>query len=425
MTPELRAALLAVAEARAALNAADEPTDELRAALTTADNALAELLRADPPNDPDPIPVNGNGDGPEDPEARERRELRSRASVGRILALRAGQSIIDGAEAEVAAAHGCAPGRIPVEMILGDLTEERAASGANQVQSTNTAPIAPNVFKTALARELGISQPTVPAGIAAYPYISGDGAAGPALPGEADANNAKAATVSVASIWPARVTGTIEWQVEDAAVLGDLETALRANIRSVMEDAMDTQLLSGTGNQSVGRKATPDAAGLKGLLTQYPAVQPADKPVSTVAQIVAAATGMLDGTYAERFGDIRLFTSVGAARFLKGILRVEEDAEDMVQYLERSFASLRYSARIADNAAATGKAGYAALLGHRTSRGLGGIAPVWQGIETIVDQITQAAKGVVSVTLRMQMGGVLVLRSSAYTVATLKTVVGT
>lgn len=413
--------MLAVAEARAALNAADEPTDELRSALTTADNALAELLRADP--EPDPIRLNGDGTEP-DAEERERIELRQRASVGRLLALRAGQQVIDGAEAEVAAAHGCPPGRIPVAMLLPDLAEERAASGANQVQSTTTAPIAPNVFKTALARELGIAQPTVPAGIQAYPYISGDTAAGPALAGAADANNAQAATVKVATIWPARITGTVEWQVEDAAVLGDLETALRGNLRSVMEDAMDTQLLSGTGNQSVDRKATPDAAGLKGLLTQYPAVQPSAKSVSTVANIVALATAMLDGVYAERFGDIRLFTSTGAARFLKGLLRVDESAEDMVQYLERSFQSLRYSARIPDGAAVTGKAGYAALLGHRTSRGLGGIAPVWEGIETIVDQVTQAAKGVIAVTLRMQMGGVLVLRSDAYSVATLATVAG-
>lgn len=422
MTPEIRAALLAVAEARAAINEADEPTAEQRQALNDADSALADLLRADP--DPDPVPVDP-ADGATDPEARERVELRARASVGRILALRAGQHVVDGAEAEVAEAHGCAPGRIPVEMILPDL-EERAASGVNQVQSTTTAPIAPNIFKTPLARELGISQPTVGAGIQAYPYISGDGSAGPALPGATDANNAKAAAVSVATIWPARITGTIEWQMEDAAVLGDLETALRANLRSVMEDAMDTQLLTGDGNQSVQRKAVPDKAGLRGLLTQYPATASADKPPSTVDQIVALATAMLDGTYAERFGDIRMFTSVGAARFLKGLLRnAAGGSEDMVEYLESSFQSLRYSARIADVAPSSGKAGYAAVLGHRTSRGLGAIAPVWQGIETIVDQITGAAKGVTAVTLRMQMGGVLVLRSGAYTVATLKTVVGT
>ena len=424
MTPELRAALLAVAEARAALNAADEPTDELRSALTTADNALTELLRADP--DPDPIPIGPSGDSLT-AEDRERAELRSRASVGRLLSLRAGGQVVDGAEAEVAAAHDCQPGRIPVEMLFGDHgREDRAASGAGDVQATNTHPIAPSIFVTRMARELGISTPTVPAGIQAYPYISTDGSAGPALPGAADANNAKAAAVSVSSIWPARITGTIEWQVEDAVLLGDLETALRANIRSVLEDAIDTQLITGTGDGSVARAASPSKAGLKGLLTQYPAVQPSSKPVNTVPEIVALAAAMLDGTYAERFGDVRLFTSIRAAGFLKGLLRNSDGGDqDMIQYLEDSYAGLRYSARIAGGAATTGKAGYDPMLAHRTSRGIGGIAPIWQGIETIVDQVTQAAKGIIGVTLRMQMGGVLVLRSGAYKTATLKTVVGT
>ena len=426
MTPELRAALLAVAEARAAINAAEEPTPEQRQALTDADAALAELLRADP--DPDPLPVNDPAD-PATPEERERRELRGRARVGRILSLRSAGHSIDGAEAEVAEAHDCPVGRIPVEMLFDDygVREDRAASAAGNVQSTNTHPIAPSIFLTALARRMGISTPTVPAGIQAYPYISADGSAGPALPGAADANNAKAAGVSVSTIWPARITGTIAWRMEDAALLGDLESALRANIRAVMEDAMDKELVAGTGDGSVGRGNNVSTAGLKGLLTSYPAVAPSDADkakASTVDNIVAGTVGLLDGTYAESFAAIRLLTSTGAAKYLKGLLRGQATDTDMLQYLESTFASVGYSARMPDTAASSGVAGYAPVLAHRTSRGIGGIAPVWQGIETIVDQVSGAAKGETSVTLRMLMGGVLVLHSAAYETFTLKTAVG-
>lgn len=425
MTPELRAALLAVSEARAALNAADEPTDELRAALTEADAALAELLAADP--EPDPVPV--NPDAP-DAEERERIELRERASVARMISLRAGGQAVDGAEAEVAAAHGIVPGRIPVEMLLNLRREERAASAAGEVQATNTHPIAPGVFLTDLAMRMGIANPTVPAGVQAYPYISTDAKAGPALPGAADANNEAAAAVSVSTIWPARITGSIKWRVEDAVLLADLETALRGNLRSVLEDAIDTQLVSGTGDGSVSRAATPTKAGLKGLLTQYPATEPTggDKAkADTAATLVTLAASFLDGRYAERFRDLRFFTSTTAARFLKTLLRNTGGASerDMVEYLEDTYGSLTYSNRLPSTDAQTGVAEYSPFLAHRTSRGLGGIAPVWQGVEAIVDQITGAAKGEIAVTLRMQMGGVLVLRSEAYKAGTIKTAAGT
>lgn len=424
MTPELRAALLAVHEARAALNAADEPTDELRSALTDADAALAELLRGEDP--PDPIPVR---DGPEeDAESRERRELRERASVARMLSLRASRSVVDGAEAEVAEAHGIPAGRIPVEMLfdLGD-REERAASASGQVQATNTHPIAPNVFITDLAMRLGISTPTVPAGVQAYPYITGNASAGAALPGATDANNAQAAAVSVETIWPSRITGTVQWRVEDAVLLGDLETALRGNLRSVMEQAIDTQLISGAGDGSVDRGKNVTTAGLKGLLTQYPATEPtgADKAkAATAANVVSLVTGLLDGIYAERFGDLRLFSTPRAAQYLKGLLRIAQDPMDMLMWVENVASSFTSSARLSSTDAASGVAEYSPFLAHRTARGLGGIAPIWQGIETIVDEITGAAKGEIAVTLRMQMGGVLVLRDDAYVAGTLKTAAG-
>lgn len=427
MNERIIRALREVAEARAAINGAESPTEEMRARLTAADAALVAALQDDSPA-PDPLPIDPNAP---DPEERERIELRGRASVGRILSLRAGQSIIDGAEAEVAAAHGCAPGRIPVEMLFGN-REDRAASAANQVQATVTNPIAPNIFRSALARELGISTPTVGAGVQAYPYISGNTSAAAALPGAADANSGTAATVSVATIYPARITGTVEWRMEDAAVLSDLEAALRANLRQVLEDAMDTQLLSGDGNQSTNRPAnnTPTSAGLRGILTQYAVAAPsnADKAkADTVTTLIPKLIAMLDGIYAERFQDIRLFTSVPGIRFLKSLVRIQAGtigAEDLVEYINRDFGGLRGSAGIPGVAAASGVAAYSRLLGHRTSRGLGGVAPIWQGIEAIVDQISGASKGETSVTLRMQMGGVLVLRSDAYTVTTLKTAAG-
>lgn len=406
-----------LSEARIAVNTADEPTDEQRAALVAADRALAAALESDGDGDGDPSLATTDGSAAEDDE---RAELRARASVGRMI--QSGGR--DGAEAEVSAAYDLPAGRIPLQLIWPDAGEEDRAVSTTGTQTTNQQPIAPGIFLNPLMEALGIRSPTVPAGIGAYPFIKTSGKAGAALPGETDANNAAAAAISVATVWPARITGTIEWAMEDAAILQGLEAALRRNIREVLDDTINGQVLTGTGNQSVDRKATPDAAGLKGLLTQYPATASTAKPVDTVAQIISKLTGLVDGTYAENYGDIRLFSSTRALGFLKGVIRDTGSGIDMLQWLESTFAASRFSGRIAGVAADVGKAGYDPVLAHRTARGTGALAPIWQGIEAITDEITGAAKGQTSVTLRMLMGGVLVTRSDSYKTATLNTVIG-
>ena len=344
--------------------------------------------------------LDGDGDG----EDREHRELRSRSRLARFVAAAMDGVPVQGAEAEFSAAAGC-PGSIPLELFEvrrsdTGAPERRAVTPAPGTTDENLAGIVPAIFDRSAASWLGIEMPTVPVGDAGYPVLSTSLTGGPvAKSAEAD-EGAGAFTVTMAS--PRRISGAFRFTVEDAARLSGMEEALRANIASVLSDALDNQAIngSGTGDGTIN--------GLLNILTD-PSAPAAG--AETFARFVSAAAGHVDGLFAVDLAGVRQLVGVQTYGHMAGTFRADEDATMAEAWLMQRTGGVRTSRRIAAPASNIQQAiiRRANPMGDRVA-----VMPTWQGLQLIRDPYTGARKGEVALTALMLASDVIVLRGGAF-----------
>ena len=100
------------------------------------------------------------------------------------------------------------------------------------------------VFRRTRASFLGVRMPMVASGEPVFPVMTGGTTA--AMKAKGDSQDAAAATFIGKTIAPSRLTARYLWGVEDVARL-PIEDALRADLRAVMSDELDNQLINGNG----------------------------------------------------------------------------------------------------------------------------------------------------------------------------------
>ena len=280
----------------AELSLIDELSDEQRSELDTIETGTPDLerqLRAataaleDEEREAETRTVNEP-----DAEMRERLELRSKASlVSFIRAALSGQQV-SGPEAELRAAVGV--NGIPLELWDTPQTEEqRAATEAPGTVGVNLDRIRPAVFANSIAPRLGIEMPRVESGTYASATIGTSLTAAPAAKG-ADAD-ASAATFTVTSVTPKRISARLSIQAEDVAAVGqaNFESILRENLALVLSDALDDQAINGDGSSN----------GLVGIFERL-----AD-PAATTAVVdfdafAAAHAAGIDGLWANTLKEV-------------------------------------------------------------------------------------------------------------------------
>ena len=140
-----------------------------------------------------------------DAELRERRELRSKASLTEFLLARMQGRMVQGPEAELAAAAETRDGAIPIELwdtpetIDPERRQTDTVSAAPGTVGVNLDRIRPAVFANSIAMRLGVEMPRVQSGTFASATISTSlTATAEAKSGRADAS-AAAFTVTSAS----------------------------------------------------------------------------------------------------------------------------------------------------------------------------------------------------------------------------------
>ena len=306
-----------------------------------------------------------------DAEARERRELRSKASVGAYVAAVLSGRNLGGASAEYADAVGC-PGLMPLELL-----ETRAVTDGPAAETVAaTRPTVPAAFARTDAAALGISMPMVAPGEAHYPALT---TAPPAGPKAKDAAaDATAAVFALTKRTPGRITGQFVLRVEDLALLPSMERDLRRGISSAMADSLDDQVIDGDG-------AGANLSGLFNVATNVAAASDTE----TFGTAITRFAGLVDGKHANGWGDIRAL--IGVATFAKyAALFANANKGDISAYdhLMGKLGGLRVSTRVPAVAAMAQKA--VAVLG---AQGQPITVPIWRGVELIVDPYSQAAKG--------------------------------
>ena len=220
-----------------------ELTDETRAELDGIEAGTADLERqlraaAVAVDEEDRAAVIERGTATGDAEARERVELRSRASVRGYLSAALRGMVPSGAEGELQQAAGLEPGQIPFELWTRPeqrQTEERAITAAPGTTGINLDVLRPAVFAPSVADMLQIEMPMVGSGTYASGTITTSATAGAVPKGGSGTTGdvpETAAAFTVSTTVPHRIGASLNLAIEDVASVGqeNFESLLRQHI---------------------------------------------------------------------------------------------------------------------------------------------------------------------------------------------------
>lgn len=323
-------------------------------------------------------------------EANERRALAADVRLGRYLAAAVEARAVDGRENELNAASGLgAAGIMPWAALDPAPIEARAdeaTDAPNVGRQTTQAAILARVFARSATSFLRVDTPSVPVGASSYPVFE-SGAEG-AFKEKGVAQDAESATIVSSVLAPHRVTARYLWRLEDAAVLRGMEAALREDLGMAMTDRIDRQIIAGDGT----------GANLSGFLDS--AGGPLDEPANPAAAsdylaYVQALRAQVDGIYAESEGAIRMLIGPDWYRHAGGLYRNDYNEENVNDYYRSRAAGYRVSGHMPP-AGSTARKIVSGIAARGSTRAA--VAPVWEGIRLIRDEISGAAKGEVALT---------------------------
>ena len=408
---------IALSEARTALNGLETAggeddvhrakVAEARAKLVDLDADYREALRVEAEAEDKAADAERDG-AAEDAEAREKRELRSKARLGNWLLAASMGRTINGAEAEYAAAEGLNDGAIPFALFETEPKAETRADAPTASPATvgvNMDAIVPAVFSESIAAQLAIDMPMVESGTYALPAITASLTA--SMEGKGDAVDSTAATIGVSTTTPHRLSGRMSIRLEDRAAIGagDFEASLRENLRMVLAVALDNQIFNGDG--------TGD--NINGLLKRL------TDPAAPTAQLnfangVAALAELVDGLWAMSTRDVRQVVGVEtyrrmASTFQAPTVNGSNGELALASYIAEHGAGLRTNARMP---AKNGKNQTAIAVrtgrpGVRTA-----VLPTW-GSVSIDDIYSGSAKAENYFTVHALIGDLVLAQAGAYT----------
>ena len=337
-----------------------------------------------------------------DRELRERVELRTKASLGRYLMAAQRGRLPDGPEAELSAAAGIDDG-IPLELWDVDI-ETRAVTGSPGTVGVNLDRIRPAVFAPSILPRLGVEMPRVQSGTYASATITTSTTAGAvAKSGDAPAT---AATFTVTTATPKRVSARLELTLEDIAAVGqaNFESVLRENLSLALSDELDDQGLNGDGQSN----------NLTGIFQRLADPAAPGAAVATFDDFVASFAGGIDGLWASTMKDVAI---VGGPESYRLSARTFRDAtgQDLGDMAFADYAMAKYGGwwtnrRMPDTANNVQQA----ILYRMGRTGIRrAVCPHW-GRVTIDDVYSGSAKGERYFTAHVLLGDVILVQPDAY-----------
>ena len=358
----------------------DEQGQELEK-LTGEGQGLEVELRAAIVAAPDPETTDRLWHGDEDPEQRERLELRSKTGLADYLRAAAGGTSVSGAAKEFAAACNVPDvGHVPMALFgrTTPILEERAITPGPAVKGA-LQPIIPFLFERSAAASLGIEMPSVPSGQVQIPKV------GTAPPSDTLAKDgtapATAAAVTLVNQAPVRIAGSFEVRVEDLAVMPSLESALSEAMQGSLSNELDAQTFSGASGE------------LNGLFTQATDVAAASG-VETYTTGIARFAALVDGRHAYTLGDLRAVIGSKTFALYAGLFANANKGDiSLFDYLTQMLGSIRVSDRV-PAVASTAQKGIVVLSSSSTPPKI----HVWDAMQIVRDPYSGAGVGKVTLT---------------------------
>ena len=368
------------------INALDELTDEQRqemSALTTRMGELEIEFRAALAAEPDLVEIRTGT-----PEDRELRALIVGSSIGNIFGAVLEHRATDGQTRELQEHYHLGFNQIPLDLLV----EHRAVTPAPANVGQQQAEIIPGVFPQSCAAFLGIDMPTVGVGEAVYPVLTTNATVH--TPAEnADALETTGA-FSAEVLSPSRIQAAFFYSREDRARFRGMDEALRMNLSEALADKLDQQildgsegLLNGTNLANHNASAETDFAGYRSDF----------------------AYGRVDGKYAMSTSDLRIVMGQATYAHAAAEYRGNNADDAALNVLMNATAGVKVSAHVPAAAGTPAKQNAVVRLGMRRDM----VAPIWEGVTLIPDEISLATKGQVKITAVM-LHAIKILRAAGF-----------
>ena len=220
-------------EVRQRLNAIagmDELTDEIRAEADALGVELGDVetrYRAAMRAEGDA--VEAAGQPVEDAAAREMRVIMAEADLGRFMKAAQGGAALTGREAELSEHYKLQGGDFPIEM----LRQADVATFTGDEPSASRAPL-PILFPSSVSQFAGVAIDVVGVGEHAHPILKTG--ATPEVLARKGTNTESTATFESTTLTPKRIEASVSYTVEDMAVFGYLDSALRQNLAASLQN---------------------------------------------------------------------------------------------------------------------------------------------------------------------------------------------
>ena len=190
----------------------------------------------------------------EDSEARERRKIRNKTGLGDYLTAACSGAPVGGAAAEFNASYNVPAGDHVPRALFDDpalelrQAEHRAITPGPAVDAP-AMPTIPYLFEAAVVSTLGLDFPTVASGVQQVPSITT--APPSSVVAKDGAALSTAGAYSLASRTPKRLTGQIDFRVEDLAVHPALDSDLSMSLQDSLSNQLDEEAFNGGGGDDL------------------------------------------------------------------------------------------------------------------------------------------------------------------------------
>ena len=393
---------------------------------------------------------------------RQEAELRNRIECRHYLGAAVEGRDVAGAEAEFNRESSLPLNVMPWEALeprgRPEDREDAATTITDEVAGQPQMQTLRRVFQMGNVEYLGVRAPMVAYGEPNFPVMSDDptlGASGPWTFAPGTGPDAQSVTFTRVTAEPKRMSARYLLRMEDMAKFPSLEDILRSDLRMVMTELRDRQVLMGGKRIETGDDATPglDGAGdfvagatatnaqrdaylandidgiVAGLFGKQAAAGEYDgelmrntdlllSAVPTFAKEVENLHSGVDGRYSSMASDWRYLFGVETYKFLANLVVTGSDEyRTFLDYLRWLRVGYRVSAFLPAKESFTAgspvKAATNVQRTIRTARGTDAVAPVWQGITMIRDPYSGAQKAELAITAHA-LHGFAFLRKAAW-----------
>ena len=234
------------------------------------------------------------------------------------------------------------------------------------------------MFPQSAASFLGVEMPTVGVGDAIYPVLTSTLAVG--TPAENADQDETTGAFSATVLTPSRIQAAFFYSREDRARFAGMDSALRENLSAGLADGLDDAILSGTNGLFTGTNLPNNAQTTNDTFDSY------------LSNLI---WNQIDGRYAAMTSDLAMVVGAATYKDLGQTYRntsVDRSALDRIMEL---VSGVRVSAHVP--APSSNRQNVVIRRGMSTTA----VAPLWEGVTIIPDEVTKAANGQVVITAVM------------------------